>query len=143
MMTKRNMIIASIVVLVLAGVLAASGWGQNAYTIGIESKEGVGSYLVDSKGMTLYTSDKDSQGKSTCTGECAGMWPEFYSKSISVPPGLKPLYFRAITRGDGKKQTTYKGLPLYYFVGDEKPGDTKGNGVHNMWFPAAPSGDSR
>ena len=31
--------------------------------------------LVDHKGMTLYTFDKDTGGKSVCTGKCAENWP--------------------------------------------------------------------
>ena len=31
--------------------------------------------LVDSKGMTLYTFDKDAGGKSACNGGCAANWP--------------------------------------------------------------------
>ena len=33
----------------------------------------------------------------------------------------------AITRDDGSLQVTYKGLPLYFFHSDSKPGDTNGN----------------
>jgi predicted lipoprotein with Yx(FWY)xxD motif len=142
MKINKNMIITSLTVLVLAAVLAASGRGQTAHTVGIKSKEGVGRHLVDSKGMTLYNLKNDSQGKSTCTGECAGMWPPYYAESITVPPGLKASHFGTITRDDGKKQTTYKGMPLYYFADDKKPGDTNGNGVHNIWFPATPAGSS-
>ena len=32
-----------------------------------------------------------------------------------------------ITRNDGSLQVTYKGLPLYFFHSDSKPGDTNGN----------------
>ncbi|MDB5627258.1 MAG: Secreted repeat protein, partial [Tardiphaga sp.] len=34
-----------------------------------------GKTLVDAKGMTLYTFDKDVGGKSMCNGPCAGNWP--------------------------------------------------------------------
>ena|ERR1700690_1976307 len=136
MKTKKNMIITSLIVLVLAYVFAASGWSQTSYAVDIKSKEGIGSYLVDAKGMTLYNFKKDSQGKSTCMGECGGMWPAFFTANITVPPGLKASDFGTITRNDGKKQTTYQGIPLYYFTDDRKPGDTHGNGVSNIWFPA-------
>jgi predicted lipoprotein with Yx(FWY)xxD motif len=139
MKTKKNMIITSFVVLIPVVVFAALGWGQTSYTVDIKSKKVIVSYLVDPKGKTLYYSKKDSKEKSTCTGECAAMWPEFYTENISVPPGLKASDFSNIKRDDGKKQTTYKGMPLYYFVDDEKPGDTNGIGVYNSWFPATPS----
>ena len=34
-----------------------------------------GKTFVDAKGMTLYTFDKDSGGKSACNGPCAENWP--------------------------------------------------------------------
>ncbi|HUM18196.1 MAG TPA: hypothetical protein VL086_21070, partial [Candidatus Nitrosotalea sp.] len=34
-----------------------------------------GEVLTDAQGMTLYTYDKDTAGKSNCTGECAEYWP--------------------------------------------------------------------
>lgn len=138
MKTNKNMIITWLATLVLAAVFATSGSGQTSYTVDIKSKEGIGSHLVGPKGMTLYTLKKDSQGKSACTGECAGMWPPFYAENITVPSGLKASDFGTITRGDGKIQTTYKGMPLYYFANDERPGDTNGNGVFTIWFAAAP-----
>lgn len=141
-MIKKNMIIMSLIVPVLAAVFAAMGWSQTSYTVDIKSKEGIGNYFVDSKGMTLYNFKKDSQGKSTCIGECSGMWPVFFTTNITVPPGLKASDFGTITRNDGKKQTTYQGMPLYYFTDDKKPGDSHGNGVYNVWFRATPLGVS-
>jgi len=31
--------------------------------------------IVDAKGMTLYTFEKNSAGKSVCNGSCAQNWP--------------------------------------------------------------------
>jgi hypothetical protein len=48
-----------------------------------------------------------------------------------------------ITRSDGSKQVTYKGHPLYYFVGDTAAGSLKGQGSNNFgakWWLVAPSG---
>ena len=52
--------------------------------------------------------------------------------------GLSPGDFGNITREDGQKQVTYKGMPLYYFAGDKAPGDTAGQGVRDVWYAAAP-----
>jgi predicted lipoprotein with Yx(FWY)xxD motif len=46
--------------------------------------------------------------------------------------------FGTITREDGKKQTTYKGMPLYYFAGDKKAGDVTGQGMGKVWYVANP-----
>ena len=40
-------------------------------------------------------------------------------------------------------QVTYNGHPLYYFVGDTKPGDTTGEGINAFgggWDVLSPSG---
>lgn len=47
------------------------------------------------------------------------------------------------TRTDGTAQVTYKGHPLYHFVGDTKPGDVTGEGVNAFgakWYALAPTG---
>ena len=36
---------------------------------------GLGSYLVDSQGRTLYLFEKDKGTKSMCSGACASAWP--------------------------------------------------------------------
>src|ERR1700720_4979606 len=38
-------------------------------------KTSMGNVLADPKGMTLYTFDKDTPGKSACNGQCATNWP--------------------------------------------------------------------
>ena len=48
-----------------------------------------------------------------------------------------------ITRSDGTKQVTYKGHPLYYYVGDPSSGDTSGQGIDSFgaaWYVLSPSG---
>ena len=38
-----------------------------------------------------------------------------------------------MTRKDGAEQWAFKGMPLYYWAGDSKPGDTNGDGVGGVW----------
>ncbi|PYI55500.1 plastocyanin/azurin family copper-binding protein [Paenibacillus flagellatus] len=106
----------------------------------VAKKEGLGSYLTDSNGRTLYLFTKDGQGKSVCSGTCEANWPIFYSPYPSAADGLKAEDFGTIVRDDGTKQTTYKGSPLYYFAKDERAGDTKGQGVNNVWYVIQPAG---
>lgn len=123
----------TIVVLALATTAAA-----DQHTVKVASKKELGSYLTDAKGMTLYIFKKDSQGKSACAGECVTRWPLFFREKVAATGDVKESDFGTITREDGKKQTTYKGLPLYYFVGDKAPNDTTGQGVKEVWFVAQP-----
>lgn len=111
-----------------------------AATVDIKTKDGIGSYLTDEKGMTLYLFTKDSENKSVCVaaGGCLERWPIFYSEKADVAKGLKAADFGTITRDDGKKQTTYKGKPLYYFFKDKASGDTAGQGVGGVWYIVAP-----
>ena len=91
--------------------------------------------LTGSNGMTLYTFDKDADGKSMCNGPCATNWPPFYATDSDKASGD----FGIITRDDGKKQWALKGKPLYYWSKDQKPGDKTGDGFLNgAWHVAKP-----
>lgn len=48
------------------------------------------------------------------------------------------------TRPEGGTQIAYNGHPLYLYKGDQKPGDTKGEGLTafgGSWFALTPAGD--
>ena len=108
------------------------------HAVKVVNKEGIGSFLTDIKGMTLYAFRMDSPGKSACDGACVNNWPLFFREKVEAKDGLSAADFGTITRADGKKQTTYKGMPLYYFIKDAKPGDTMGQGLKDAWFAAKP-----
>ena len=95
----------------------------------------LGKVLVDAKGMTLYTFDKDSGGKSACNGPCATNWPPLMADADAKPSGDWTI----ITRDGGGKQWAYKTKPLYTWAKDTKAGDTTGDGVLNgAWHAAKP-----
>lgn len=91
-------------------------------------------YLADSNGMTLYIYTKDSENKATCVGQCVQRWPIFYTEKVMVPAGMDSKEFGVITHPSGQKQNTFRGWPLYYWVGDKMAGDTTGHGRSNVWF---------
>ncbi len=94
-----------------------------------------GKALVDAKGMTLYTFDKDSAGKSACNGPCATNWPPLVASAGAKAGGD----WSVVTRDDGGKQWAYKGKPLYTWKNDKKPGDATGDGfLNNTWHIAKP-----
>ncbi|EJM70751.1 hypothetical protein PMI29_01472 [Pseudomonas sp. GM49] len=85
--------------------------------------------MVDHKGMTVYTYDKDAGGKSMCNGECAEYWPP-----MMAPAGAKAEgKWSTIKRDDGKMQWAYDGKPLYTFMKDKKPGDMVGDNMKDVW----------
>ncbi|HIJ81770.1 MAG TPA: hypothetical protein HPP76_08690 [Desulfuromonadales bacterium] len=122
-----------------AGLFVFSGYAS-AGGLDVKTKDGIGSYLADDKGMTLYLFKKDSPGKSACgaANGCLERWPVFSAGTPTAGAGVDAASIGEITRDDGKKQTTYKGLPLYYFFKDKAAGDTLGQGVNNVWYVVAP-----
>ena len=90
--------------------------------------------LTDAKGMTLYTFDKDAEGKSNCNGKCAMAWPPLTASAEAKAMGD----WTVVTRDDNSKQWAFKGKPLYTFIKDAKAGDTTGDGVGNSWHNATP-----
>jgi predicted lipoprotein with Yx(FWY)xxD motif len=107
-------------------------------TIQLKDKAGSGKYLTDENGTTLYYYKRDLEGQSTCIDSCKARWPVFYSKKITVPPGLAENNFTTISRVDMGVQTAYRGRPLYYYSGDTQPGDMKGEGINQDWFVIYP-----
>ena len=89
---------------------------------------------VDDGGYTLYTFDKDTQGKSACNAACAQNWPPAVANADDTASGD----WSFVKSADGKNQWAYKGQPLYRFVMDKSPGETKGDGVKGMWHTAKP-----
>ena len=122
---RNNLILATLVGLtMLAGC---------ATTVPARTSSGV---LTNPVGMTLYTFDKDvaDSGKSICNGECAVKWPPLMASTSDKASGD----YSIITCDDGSKQWAYKGKPLYLWFKDQKPGDTTGDGVNNVWHTAKP-----
>ncbi|WP_230532715.1 COG4315 family predicted lipoprotein [Microvirga roseola] len=120
---------------ILAGalVLATGAFAQSAAPAKVADTS-KGKALVDAKGMTLYTFDRDAAGKSNCNGPCAQNWPPLMASANASASSD----WSVITRDDGSKQWAYKGKPLYTWVKDMKAGDATGDGVNNVWRVAAP-----
>jgi predicted lipoprotein with Yx(FWY)xxD motif len=117
--------------------------GQAA-TVGLENDGSLGKVLVDSGGRTLYLFEKDSGGRSACSAACAVAWPPLRADGKPVAAsGLTPSKLGITTRPDGKPQVTYNGHPLYRYAGDNRPGDTKGQGLAAFgaaWFAVSGAG---
>lgn len=104
----------------------------------IMEKELLGKFLADSQGLSLYSFSKDDKNASNCIEGCAVNWPPFYIAPSAVIEGCESSDFTSITRPDGRQQTAYKGMPLYYFKNDKYPGDTFGHGIGDVWFLVVP-----
>ena len=108
------------------------------YTVFIADKDNM-KFIVDAKGNTLYNFTRDTPGVSNCKGGCLKAWPVFYAENIVAPSMMNTSDFGVITNSEGSKQTTYKQMPLYYYINDTKRGDLNGQGVSNAWYVIEPS----
>jgi predicted lipoprotein with Yx(FWY)xxD motif len=117
--------------------------GQPA-TLGV-AKTGLGQVLVDSQGRTLYLFQKDSGTTSACTGACATAWPPLRATGQpTAGSGANASLLGTTQRSDGNPQVTYSGHPVYTFTGDQKAGDTNGQGVNAFgasWFALTSAGN--
>lgn len=121
----------------------ASGGGGSA-TVDMVSNPKLGNILVDSKGMTLYTFQKDVGTKSMCPGACAKVWPALtVSGRQTAGSGVSAGMLGTTKRSDGTTEVTYAGHPLYTYVTDTSAGQVTGNGVDTfgaVWNAVQPSG---
>ena len=104
----------------------------------------LGQVLVDARGMTLYLFEADNGTTSACYSTCAQNWPPLHTKGTPVGgSGTMAALLGTTARKDGTAQVTYNGHPLYFFVGDSKPGDTHGEGINAFgggWDVVSPAG---
>jgi predicted lipoprotein with Yx(FWY)xxD motif len=101
-----------------------------------------GSYLMDSQGKTLYYFIQDTPGNSTLSGSGLAEFPLFGPRLISTPSSLNSKDFTYVTRKDNLSQLAYKGMPLYYYIGDKNSGDTLAQKYSTDFFAANISGVS-
>jgi predicted lipoprotein with Yx(FWY)xxD motif len=125
-----------LVTILVASALLAAGALQSAFAAApAETKQTkIGPVLSNDGGLTLYTFDKDADGQSACNGPCTEKWPPQQAHEGDQPEGD----YTIIKRADGSMQWAYKGKPLYMWINDETPDDTKGDGLNEVWHAARP-----
>lgn len=116
--------------------------GQASPSVLVAQDPTLGAILTDPNGMTLYTHAGDSSGNDACAPACLGPWPAFQPPSsvLTAPDGVMGA-LDAFSLADGTQQVEYNGMPLYYFVRDQNPGDVNGQGVNafgGVWSVAMP-----
>jgi predicted lipoprotein with Yx(FWY)xxD motif len=131
-MLVRNVVIA-VLCLAFSGTAVAQTSPATPAVVKIATT-GSSSLLTGTNGMTLYTEDTDTNGKSVCNGPCAQNWPPLTAAADAKPVGG----FTIITRDDGSLQWAYKNQPLYFWKNDKQPGDVTGDGVAGRWHTARP-----
>jgi predicted lipoprotein with Yx(FWY)xxD motif len=103
-----------------------------------------GQVLVDARGRTLYLFTHDTGPASTCAGACARAWPPYLvPRRGRAGSGARSSLVGVTRRGDGARQLTYSGHPLYHYIGDRSPGDILCQDVEEYgghWWVVSPAG---
>jgi predicted lipoprotein with Yx(FWY)xxD motif len=104
----------------------------------------LGKVLTDADGRTLYLFAGDKPNLSTLSAAGRAYWPPFTATTRpSATSGALTGEIGAIPAGSGTAQVTYNGHPLYYFVGDQRPGQTAGQGLNQFgahWYVLSSAG---
>jgi predicted lipoprotein with Yx(FWY)xxD motif len=103
-----------------------------------------GKVLFDARGFVLYAFTRDRRA-SACYGACAKAWPPYFAPkgTLRVGPGVKRSLLGVVKRRNGRRQVTYAGKPLYYYVGDRRPAQILCQDVveyGGRWLIVRPSG---
>ncbi len=130
------------------GDVNGQGVGEVWYVVGptgvpaslVNTREtSAGPILVNAQGMTLYGFLNDTEGESTCTGDCLANWPAAVvgEQDTSV---LDPALWSTVENPEAGAMLKIGDWPLYTFAGDAAPGDVNGQGVGEVWYAVAPDG---
>jgi predicted lipoprotein with Yx(FWY)xxD motif len=102
-----------------------------------------GRVIADGKGEALYLFDAEGGAKSKCYGTCARAWPPVLTGGRPrAIRGAKQGLLGTTVRRNGKRQVTYAGHPLYYYV-DDSPGTILCHDVEEFggtWLVVEPNG---
>jgi predicted lipoprotein with Yx(FWY)xxD motif len=121
----RTRFLTALVVALLGAVLfagsdmAAGRSDAASATLTVHNSD-YGRILFDGSNRALYAFTRDKPGKpSTCYGACAAAWPPYIvSGKLTAGAGTKRSLVGMTRRRDGKRQLTYRGWPLYYYISD-------------------------
>jgi predicted lipoprotein with Yx(FWY)xxD motif len=103
-----------------AGLVASpsAATGSAGPTVKIRSSN-YGRIVFDGGNRALYAFTRDPRGRSTCSGACAAAWPPYIvTGALRAGPGTTRSLLGTTKRADGRRQLTYAGRPLYYYVHD-------------------------
>jgi predicted lipoprotein with Yx(FWY)xxD motif len=140
---RRTLFAVGVAVALLAPAPAAMSRESGAPTLRAKSSS-YGRVLFDGRGYVLYAFTRDANGRSACYGACAKAWPVYYAKgTLRAGTGIKRALLGTTRRRDGRRQITYAGRPLYYYVGDTKAGQIRCQNVAEFggtWLVVRPNG---
>jgi predicted lipoprotein with Yx(FWY)xxD motif len=102
-----------------------------------------GTIVGDGRGQGVYLFDREDSNESECYGDCARAWPPVLTRGRPVAgKGIRRRLLGTTRRKNGKRQVTYDGRPLYYYV-DDAPGRVLCHNVlefGGLWLVVRPDG---
>ncbi len=152
-LTTRSLLLGMLALVAVAGAASSSAAAragqqaddtQAAATLTVRSTR-YGRILFDGRGRALYAFTRDRRGgRSRCYGACAKAWPVYFAKGRALAgKGVRQSLIGTTRRRDGRRQITYNGRPLYYYVGDKSPGQILCQNVNEFggtWLVVHPNG---
>ncbi|MFC5031711.1 SCO0930 family lipoprotein [Streptomyces fildesensis] len=110
--------------------------------LSVTDNDELGKIIVDGKMRTLYRFNKDSAWpmKFACLDACLNTWKPAKPVDKTKVRGVASKLVGTVTRPDGTKQLAIDCWPVYWFTGDEKPGDINGQGKMGLWFAVTQGG---
>jgi predicted lipoprotein with Yx(FWY)xxD motif len=138
---RRLLLLAALVAAVSAAPPAAGTAPAPTLTVRASAW---GQILFDRQGRALYAFTRDPRGRSVCSGACAAAWPPYLLRGeLRAGRGTARAKLGVTPRAGGARQVTYAGRPLYYYVGDRRPGQVSCQNVFGfggLWLVMRPSG---
>ena len=134
-----------IALLLLPAAAAGQTEAQTRPTLIVRDSK-YGRVLFDGRGYALYAFTRDSRGGPIrCYGACAAAWPVYFGKgTLRAGKGVTQSLIGTVRRRDGRRQITYNGRPLYYYVGERgRPGVILCQNVDEfggLWLVVRPGG---
>ncbi len=78
-----------------------------------------GRIVANGRGKAFYLFDKERRGRSECYGACAKAWPPVFAGGRPMAgTGIDRELIGTTRRRSGRRQLTYDGQPMYYYVHD-------------------------
>ena len=121
-MRKRSfttLLLVAVAATLVAGAKTAPANDSASATLTVRSSK-YGRILFDGSNRALYAFTGDRRGQpSRCYGACAAAWPPYIDTgTLRAGAGTNRSLYGTTRRRDGKRQLTYRGWPLYYYVHD-------------------------
>ncbi len=141
---RTRLLLLVVLAVAATAVGVASAATQSPRSTVTARSSNYGRILFDGRGFALYAFTRDPRGRSVCSGACATAWPPYLVNARArAAAGVKSSLLGTTRRANGRLQVTYAGRPLYYYIGDRRPGQVTCQNVNEfggLWLVMRPNG---